>query len=249
MNSHKYGKIFTDKLESRRAHTLIMLNNFFLLAREIIALGGDVSFEWPRFCTGWKIEALDKFINKFKLQTVDFDGCSLGLRSTKGNPIKKPWRIVTTSSSLVAKLSPCICNKKHTHDICQGAETFKTGFYTTALSKKIITGLIPKNNIIPSRPIAVSPSISNVPVVKSVQQTMHSHPLRCGSEPADGIIGSGGTVKKIVQHVPVIDLAAGENCSVNEKLRKFNVDIVLVALDHIVAKHGWGADRHVQLPT
>ena len=44
MNSHKYGKAFTDKLESKRDQSFMMLNNFFLLAREIIALGGDVSF-------------------------------------------------------------------------------------------------------------------------------------------------------------------------------------------------------------
>ena len=124
----------------------------------------------------------------------------MGLRSTKGNPIKKPWRIVTTSSSLVAKLSPCICNKKHTHDICQGAETFKTGFYTDALSTKIITGLLPMNIVNPSGPIAVSPSFQLKPVVKSKQQTMHSHPLRCGTEPVNGITSSGGTVGKIVQH-------------------------------------------------
>ena len=92
-----------------------------------------------------------KFIDRFKLQTVDFNGCSLGRKSKKGNPIKKPWRIVTTSSSLVAKLSPFVCCnsrsdcKHHVHDICQGAETYQTGFYSDYLSKQIITGLLRQN--------------------------------------------------------------------------------------------------------
>ena len=119
----------------------------------------------------------------------------MGLRSNKGNPIKKPWRIVTTSSSLVAKLFPCICKRNHVHDICQGAETFQTGFYTDALSRKIITGLLPMNIVNLSGPIAVSPSSINKPVVKSV-----SHSRRCGAEPATGITSSGGTVSKIIQH-------------------------------------------------
>ena len=136
MNSHKLGHSFALKLAKKRAESLQLLTYFFLLAKEIIALGGDVSLEWPRFCTGWKIEALMKFIHRIKLQTIDFDGCSLGLKSKKGNPIKKPWGIVTTSSSLVAKLKPFVCcnsrcdRKHHVHDICQGSETYKTGFYS-----------------------------------------------------------------------------------------------------------------------
>ena len=49
------------------------------------------------FYTGWKLDVLVKFIERFRFLTVDFDGCSLGLKSKKGNPIKKPWRVVTTS--------------------------------------------------------------------------------------------------------------------------------------------------------
>ena len=128
MNSHKLGHSFALELAKKRAESLQMLTYFFLLAKEIIALGGDVSFEWPRFCTGWKLDVLMKFTERFKLLTVDFDGCSLGLASKKGNPIKKPWRVVTTSQTLVDQLSTCVCGKKYHHDICQGAETYQTGF-------------------------------------------------------------------------------------------------------------------------
>ena len=62
MNSFKLGHSFALKLAKKRAESLQMLTYFFLLAKEIIALGGDVSFEWPRFCTGWKLDVLIKFI-------------------------------------------------------------------------------------------------------------------------------------------------------------------------------------------
>ena len=128
------------------------------MAKEVIANGGDVSFEWPRFCTGWKLDVITKFIERFKLLTVDFDGCSLGLKSKKGNPIKKPWRIVTTSQKLVDQLRPCVCANNHRHDICQGAETYKTGFYNEALARKIIVGLRPSPKFVTLHPpLAVSP--------------------------------------------------------------------------------------------
>ena len=107
-------------------------------------------------------------------------------------------------SSLVARLSPVVCcnsrcdRKHHVHDICQGSETFKTGFYSDYLSKQIITGLIPL--AIPSKPIAVAPSLTSTPVVNLVSQTMHSHPRRYSGEPTVDVGSSGGTLDKIVQH-------------------------------------------------
>ena len=62
MNLHKLGHYVVIKLAKKRAESLQMLTYFFLLAREITALGGDVSFEWPRFCTGWDLDVLKKFI-------------------------------------------------------------------------------------------------------------------------------------------------------------------------------------------
>ena len=93
--------------------------------------------------------------------TVDFDGCSLGLKSKKGNPIMKPWRIVTSSQTLVDKLTPYVCSGDHKHDICQGAETVKSGFYPQLMARKIVSGLCPPSL---SKPTAKSKAPLAIPV-------------------------------------------------------------------------------------
>ena len=173
-----------------------MLNNFFLIAKEIIALGGDISFEWPRGAVGWTLDVLVKFIARFKLLTVDFDGCSLGLKSAKGNPIKKPWTIVTTSQRLVDTLKPYVCchKKASDHDICQGAETKKSGFYTDLMAKKIITGLCPPEI---SKPVAKSKApVSILASVGSAGSGRTTVPEGCRGEL--GLENSGWSSSKII---------------------------------------------------
>ena len=88
MNVAKYGDQFKQKLDKSRSKSLVMLQNFFLVAKDIIHYGGHVSFEWPRFSTGWRLEKLQKWIIRHHLLVVDFDGCSLGVRSKKNRPIR-----------------------------------------------------------------------------------------------------------------------------------------------------------------
>ena len=56
-----------------------------------------VSFEWPRYCEGWDPgkKAVATRLKKELPRVLDFDGCAFGLVSHKGDPMKKPWRIVT----------------------------------------------------------------------------------------------------------------------------------------------------------
>ena len=67
MNLHKLGHKFKTKLLVKRAESLTLLKHFKLVAREVIQQGGNVSFEWPRHCSGWKLTELTSFIEKFKL--------------------------------------------------------------------------------------------------------------------------------------------------------------------------------------
>ena len=95
--------------------------------------GGEISFEWPRYCDGWDIKTLKEFEARLKMQRVSFDGCAVGVLSSKGGRIKKPWRITTTNLDLVKSLKSKMCTKTHKHDECAGAETVKTGFYPPLL--------------------------------------------------------------------------------------------------------------------
>ena len=66
INSKKLGHKFRMKLLAPRTKSLLMLKYFAVLAREVIANGGDISFERPRFCTGWNLETLTNLISKFE---------------------------------------------------------------------------------------------------------------------------------------------------------------------------------------
>ena len=141
MNLHRLGDKYAKKLAKARQQSLKMLHAFKIVAREVISLGGHVSFEWPRYCTGWKLQQLKSFISKFGLATVDFDGCAVGLKSRKGNYIKKPWRIVTTSDSLIQSLRVKRCSGQHSHQECGGSESARSAYYTDQLADHIIVGL------------------------------------------------------------------------------------------------------------
>ena len=133
MNIHRYGKKFESQLLLARKTSLQFLGVFIELATLVHNQGGEISFEWPRYCDGWDIKILKEFEARLKMQRVSFDGCAVGVLSSKGGRIKKPWRITTTNLDLVKSLKSKMCTKTHKHDECAGAETVKTGFYPPLL--------------------------------------------------------------------------------------------------------------------
>ena len=63
------------------------------------------------------------------------------------------------------------CDGAHTHDVCQGSDTLRSGFYNEYMSKLIVDGLINPNstvklikpskiNITPSTPVKINPSLN-----------------------------------------------------------------------------------------
>ena len=130
MNLHRLGRRFKTKLLEDRKQSLVMLHHVKILARAVNSLGGKFSFEWPRYSRGWNLKELQSFIAKFSIPHVDSDGCSLGLKSSKGIPIKKPWRIITTSNRLIQNLHDRKCSGGHTHQICAGSDAKRSASYT-----------------------------------------------------------------------------------------------------------------------
>ena len=86
------------------------------------------------------------------MKSISFDGCSLGVVTTKRLPIKKPWRIITTSKLLVSSLGSCRCPRNHVHGVCAGRETVRTGFYTEELAARIIDGLVGHHPFVSPKP-------------------------------------------------------------------------------------------------
>ena len=109
MNIHLRGPKYEEQLRLRRLESINMLKTFIKLADQVLSLGGEISFEWPRYCTGWALPELNDFIARWNLYSVAVDGCACGLTSRSGRPIKKPWRFITSSKRQAVSLEKLKC--------------------------------------------------------------------------------------------------------------------------------------------
>jgi hypothetical protein len=127
-----------EKIERMKEIMKILLKNFVAVGEEVLARGGDVSFEWPAACELWKHPDVEEMVQRFALNKVNMHGCAAGLRSAKtGLPIKKPWTIATTAPSIVAALGDFQCDGSHAHQPCAGSETKATESYTPEMAKAV----------------------------------------------------------------------------------------------------------------
>ena len=151
---HRYGQKYEVELATRRKASKAMLQSFIELADLAISLGGHVSFEWPRYCTGWLLPMMTKFIYKHQLHVADVDGCPLGMRDAESNPILKQWRFVTSCERQAVSLAALRCThpKGFCHGIIAGGETKKTESYPESLCRVMLTSLIPENDVVPAMP-------------------------------------------------------------------------------------------------
>ena len=92
-----------------------MIAVFLKVAREVKKYGGTVSFEWPQHATGWSQPLVRQLISELGLQTVNVDGCAVGVRARTGEPMLKPWRIETDCARLASRLEKFRCKRDHVH--------------------------------------------------------------------------------------------------------------------------------------
>ena len=105
INLKRGGAKQKKRVEDLRNDMHVLLAHLRKLADHVRAGGGTISFEWPRHCSLWREPIVQQFIEEFHLKPVDFDGCALGLVSTTGKPLYKPWRILTDNQDVVDALS------------------------------------------------------------------------------------------------------------------------------------------------
>ena len=72
---------------------------------------------------------------------VDFEGCAVGLRTKDGLPLKKPWRLKTTSQRIVNAFQSKRCRCQQTHARCEGAETTRSAMYPAEMTHLIAEAL------------------------------------------------------------------------------------------------------------
>ena len=47
------------------------LGDFISIANEVLDMGGQVGFEWPRYCEGWWLQILQKWIKDRNLSIAE----------------------------------------------------------------------------------------------------------------------------------------------------------------------------------
>ena len=126
--------------ESKRLFAEFAKSAELTLARE-----GTVTFEWPKGCESWQRTDVKHFFDSHpEFVPVEFDGCAVGVKSTKGRPIKKRWRLMTTSRAIVDMFSQFQCtHKPHEHDQAVGSQTARTAFYPRQMTVQIAKALYP----------------------------------------------------------------------------------------------------------
>ena len=59
-----------------------------------------IALEWPSGCVYWKYDRVIRFLNRYNLEAVKFDGCRLGVVNKDGTLMKKPWTIASNCGEI-----------------------------------------------------------------------------------------------------------------------------------------------------
>ena len=111
INSLRGGEKFKLHLNRMILKLKKLFKSFVQRAELVLSLGGTVTFEWPRYNSGWNRPDVRRFFEQHpEFQSVEFDGCMLGLKSKEKRPIMKPWKLMSTDQTpRLSLLSRDIC--------------------------------------------------------------------------------------------------------------------------------------------
>ena len=164
LNLSKGGERYKVHLGKLILKSKKLFKSFTQRAELVLSLGGTVTFEWPRYNSGWNRPDVKRFFEQHpEFKPVEFDGCSVGLRSKNNKPIKKPWKLMTTDPRIVKAFEGMKCNHQpHEHDKCEGAETTRSAFYPRQMTVLIAKTWFPERfvNTSPAMPCGVVSSSS-----------------------------------------------------------------------------------------
>eukprot|EP00959_Pyramimonas_sp_CCMP1952_P011698 245851-Pyramimonas_sp.AAC.1 len=61
---------------------------------------GQICLEWPTPCRYWGDPHVKEFLDKYKMTKARLHGCAYGLENSKGQYVKTPWGIASSSSMM-----------------------------------------------------------------------------------------------------------------------------------------------------
>ena len=193
VNLSRYGPEFASELNEARRQSQAMFAAFIRVSREIRRGGGRIAFEWPRHCLGWSQPFMKRFLNDPEIATVDIDGCSFGMKDKDGTPIRKQWKIATSSPELVAALAKRTCqHERHfNHARIAGSLTPLTALYPKLMCQTVIkTWYSHRRDTDLTITVAVAKN-ADLPKWKRNPHALYIHPVRDGLIPPCRL-GSGG---------------------------------------------------------
>eukprot|EP00971_Amphidinium_carterae_P058553 1157957-Amphidinium_carterae.1 len=127
-------------LDQKRKYSLELQELFYHYGQLLMAEGGDVSFEWPAYCDGWNCDRIQEFMDNPGVTSAVCHGCMLNFVSkVEQRPMKKPFQIVSTDSSLIDHMATFKCDRSHEHAPTQGSDTVRTGNYTERFCEEVIS--------------------------------------------------------------------------------------------------------------
>ena len=123
----------TKRLKQKRRKHKIMIRHGVQLAREQLERGGHLGWEWPRNNGGWYLPEVQRLIKYLKGEGIyhftRLDGCQVVvIAQDSGNPMKKPWSIMSTSIHMHHALN-LTCPGSHEHDSCMGHQRARNSAY------------------------------------------------------------------------------------------------------------------------
>ena len=200
INRKKGGAAFVRKLARQVKESKRLFKSFSKRAERVLNHGGTVTFEWPRPCSGWKRPDVVAFFEKHpQFMTVGFEGCTVGLTDRNGFPIKKPWKLKTTSPRIVEAFQDMRCRCQQPHSRCEGAETTRSAMYPPQMTSLIAQALYPSKcaqqpvPAMPCRPATSEPQ----PHREIEQHLRHVSPL-AGLEDLALAVESDPTANRLV---------------------------------------------------
>ena len=143
LNAARLGPSFRAYLRRQKSQSKKLFASFADRAELVLSRGGTVTFEWPRYNDGWEREDVKTFFaNHPEFVEVLFDGCAVGMKSKDGKPIRKPWKLMTTSLRIKAFFENMKCSHDPSeHAKAAGSETARTAFYPQEMTELIISAL------------------------------------------------------------------------------------------------------------
>lgn len=130
------------RLRAMRSESILMCEIGLSILSRVVEQGGDMYFEWPSGCHGWRIRPLLAFKKKMEkagrqLYKCRVDGCAYGLRSRTGDMyLRKRWTILTTDKVMAEQLARK-CPGGHEHKTIQGQDTARSAFYPLQMAAKV----------------------------------------------------------------------------------------------------------------